>query len=54
MNRRHFMAGTLGAGALLVAGAALLRPADRGSPYSEYFHQLNQQLKAMGPCVRCC
>ncbi|QHG24129.1 D-serine deaminase-like pyridoxal phosphate-dependent protein [Pseudomonas brenneri] len=49
MNRRHFMAGTLGAGALLVAGAALLRPADRGSPYSEYFHQLNQQLKAHGP-----
>ena len=49
MNRRHFMAGTLGAGALLVAGAALLRPADRGSPYSEYFRQLNQQLKAHGP-----
>lgn len=49
MNRRHFMAGTLGAGALLVAGAALLRPIDRGSPYSEYFRQLNQQLKAHGP-----
>ncbi|CAM2899238.1 D-serine deaminase, pyridoxal phosphate-dependent [Pseudomonas gessardii] len=49
MNRRHFMAGTLGAGALLVAGAALLRPADRGLPYSEYFRQLNQQLKAHGP-----
>ncbi len=49
MNRRHFMVGTLGAGALLVAGAALLRPADRGSPYSEYFRQLNQQLKAHGP-----
>lgn len=49
MNRRHFMAGTLGAGALLVAGAALLRPTDRGSPYSEYFRQLNQQLKAHGP-----
>ncbi|WP_166647871.1 MULTISPECIES: DSD1 family PLP-dependent enzyme [Pseudomonas] len=26
-----------------------MRPADRGSPYSEYFHQLNQQLKAHGP-----
>lgn len=49
MNRRHFMAGPLGAGALLVAGAALLRPTDRGSPYSEYFRQLNQQLKAHGP-----
>lgn len=49
MNRRNFMAGTLGAGALLVAGAALLRPTDRGSPYSEYFRQLNQQLKAHGP-----
>jgi D-serine deaminase-like pyridoxal phosphate-dependent protein len=49
MNRRNFMAGTLGAGALLVAGAALLRPADRGAPYSAYFRQLNQQLKAHGP-----
>ena len=49
MNRRNFMAGTLGAGALLVAGAALLRPADRGAPYSAYFRQLNHQLKAHGP-----
>ncbi|NMX90815.1 MULTISPECIES: DSD1 family PLP-dependent enzyme [unclassified Pseudomonas] len=26
-----------------------MRPTDRGSPYSEYFRQLNQQLKAHGP-----
>ncbi|NNA96307.1 DSD1 family PLP-dependent enzyme [Pseudomonas gessardii] len=26
-----------------------MRPADRGLPYSEYFRQLNQQLKAHGP-----
>ncbi|NMY01666.1 DSD1 family PLP-dependent enzyme [Pseudomonas sp. WS 5059] len=26
-----------------------MRPADRGAPYSAYFRQLNQQLKAHGP-----
>ena len=46
MNRRHFMLGT---GVLLVGGAILLRPGDRGSPYTEYFRSLNQELKAHGP-----
>jgi D-serine deaminase-like pyridoxal phosphate-dependent protein len=46
MKRRHFMLGT---GALLVGGAIWLRPGDRGSPYSEYFRSLNQELKAHGP-----
>lgn len=46
MNRRHFMLGT---GVLLVGGAILLRPGDRGSPYSEYFRTLNQELKEHGP-----
>ncbi|KAA0952375.1 DSD1 family PLP-dependent enzyme [Pseudomonas sp. ANT_H14] len=49
MNRRNFMLGSVGAGALLVGGAALLRPNDHGGPYSEYFRTLNQELKAHGP-----
>lgn len=46
MNRRHFVLGT---GALLAAGAWLLRPSDRGSPYNDYFRTLNAELKAHGP-----
>jgi len=46
MKRRHFV---LGAGALLAAGAWLLRPSDRGSPYNDYFRTLNTELKAHGP-----
>lgn len=46
MNRRHFV---LGSAAALVAGAWLLRPSDRGGPYSEYFRSLNAELKAHGP-----
>ncbi len=46
MKRRHFV---LGAGALLAAGAWLLRPSDRGSPYNDYFLTLNTELKAHGP-----
>ncbi|MUF03571.1 DSD1 family PLP-dependent enzyme [Pseudomonas sp. CCM 7893] len=49
MNRRNFMLGTVGLGALAVGGAALLRPGDRGSPYNDYFRTLNQELKAHGP-----
>ncbi len=46
MKRRHFVLGT---GAVLVAGAWLLRPSDRGGPYNEYFRTLNEELKAHGP-----
>ena len=46
MNRRHFVLGT---GAVLAAGAWLLRPSDRGGPYTEYFRALNAELKAHGP-----
>ena len=46
MKRRHFVLGT---GALLAAGAWLLRPSDRGSPYNDYFRTLNTELKAHGP-----
>lgn len=49
MNRRTFMLGTAGVGALMVGAGALLRPSDRGSPYNEYFHKLNQELKVHGP-----
>ena len=49
MNRRTFMLGTAGVGALMVGAGALLRPSDRGSPYTEYFHKLNQELKVHGP-----
>lgn len=48
-NRRRFLAGTLGAGVLLAGVGAWLRPQDRGAPYSEYFRQLNRELKAHGP-----
>ena len=46
MNRRHFVLGTAAA---LAGGAWLLRPSDRGGPYSEYFRSLNDELKAHGP-----
>lgn len=46
MNRRHFVLGTAAA---LAGGAWLLRPSDRGGPYSEYFRNLNNELKAHGP-----
>lgn len=46
MNRRHFVLGTAAA---LAGGAWLLRPSDRGGPYSEYFRSLNNELKAHGP-----
>lgn len=46
MNRRHFL---LGSAAVVAAGAWWLRPSDRGSPYTEYFRTLNNELKAHGP-----
>ena len=49
VNRRNFVLGTLGVGALLVGVGAWLRPGDRGGPYSEYFRALNNELKAKGP-----
>lgn len=49
MDRRTFMLGTAGVGALMVGAGALLRPGDRGSPYNEYFRALNQELKVHGP-----
>ena len=49
LNRRNFMLGTLGVGALLVGVGAWLRPGDRGAPYSEYFRALNKELKDQGP-----
>ena len=49
VNRRDFVLGTLGVGALLVGVGAWLRPGDRGGPYSDYFRALNNELKANGP-----
>lgn len=49
VNRRHFLLGTLGVGALLVGVGAWLRPGDRGAPYSDYFRALNNELKGKGP-----
>ena len=46
MKRRHFV---LGAAVAAVAGGWMLRPSDRGGPYSEYFRSLNNELKAHGP-----
>lgn len=36
-------------GAALLTGAAWLRPADRGKPYTAYFEALNAELKRAGP-----
>ena len=49
VNRRNFVLGTLGIGALLVGVGAWLRPGNRGGPYSEYFRALNNELKTKGP-----
>jgi len=48
-NRRHFLIGTAGVGALLVGVGAWLRPSDRGAPYNDYFRALNRELKEHGP-----
>jgi D-serine deaminase-like pyridoxal phosphate-dependent protein len=49
MNRRKFLLGTLGAGAVAVGGAAALKPSDHGAPYDDYFRALNDELKRSGP-----
>ena len=48
-NRRGFLMGTLGTGVLLAGVGAWLRPTDRGGAYSDYFRQLNRELKDRGP-----
>lgn len=49
INRRNFLGGVVGVGALLAGVGALLRPGDRGGPYSDYFRALNQELQRNGP-----
>jgi D-serine deaminase-like pyridoxal phosphate-dependent protein len=49
VNRRSFLLGTLGVGALLAGVGAWLRPGDRGAPYDDYFRALNNELKGKGP-----
>lgn len=49
VNRRSFVLGTLGVGALLMGVGAWLRPADRGGPYNDYFRALNKELREKGP-----
>jgi D-serine deaminase-like pyridoxal phosphate-dependent protein len=49
VNRRNFLFATAGIGALLAGAGLLLRPGDRGAPYSEYFRVLNRELKEHGP-----
>ncbi len=49
INRRNFLGGVVGIGALLAGVGALLRPGDRGGPYSDYFRALNQELQRNGP-----
>ena len=54
VNRRNFVLGTLGVGALMVGVGAWLKPGDRGGPYSDYFLALNRELKEKARCARCC
>ncbi|POA17959.1 alanine racemase [Pseudomonas sp. FW300-N1A1] len=49
INRRNFLGGVVGVGALLAGVGALLRPGDRGGPYSDYFRALNRELQRNGP-----
>ncbi|GGE62651.1 hypothetical protein GCM10011533_13900 [Streptosporangium jomthongense] len=49
MNRRGFLFTGLLGGAAIVTGAAWLRPADKGKPYTAYFEALNAELKSTGP-----
>ncbi len=46
MNRRKFLFGAAGVG---LASALILKPSDRGVPYSHYFKELNNELIANGP-----
>ncbi|WP_028006447.1 DSD1 family PLP-dependent enzyme [Solimonas flava] len=49
MNRRKFLLGTLGVGAVAIGGGAALKPGDKGAPYDDYFRALNDELKKNGP-----
>ncbi|WP_417538828.1 DSD1 family PLP-dependent enzyme [Marinobacter sp.] len=49
MNRRGFLFTGLLGGAAILTGAALLRPADKGKPYTAFFEALNAELKRAGP-----
>jgi D-serine deaminase-like pyridoxal phosphate-dependent protein len=49
MNRRGFLSTGLLTSAALLAGAAWLRPDDKGRPYSAYFQALNAELRKAGP-----
>lgn len=49
MNRRGFLFTGLLGGASLLTGAAWLRPADKGKPYTAYFQALNAELGRAGP-----
>ncbi|WP_298451878.1 DSD1 family PLP-dependent enzyme [uncultured Marinobacter sp.] len=49
MNRRGFLFTGLLGGAAIMTGAGLLRPADKGKPYTAYFQALNAELKRAGP-----
>ncbi|MDR3415509.1 MAG: DSD1 family PLP-dependent enzyme [Nevskia sp.] len=52
MNRRGFMLGAAGLGAV-AAGGALARPGAHGRPYDDYFRRLNEELKKNGPMRPC-
>ncbi|MDB5977978.1 MAG: hypothetical protein JWR07_4738 [Nevskia sp.] len=53
MNRRNFMLGAAGVGAVVVGGGLLARPSDHGKPYDAYFSALNEELKKNGPMRPC-
>jgi D-serine deaminase-like pyridoxal phosphate-dependent protein len=53
MNRRKFLLGTVGVGAIAAGGALLARPKDEGAPYDDYFRTLNDELKRNGPMRPC-
>ncbi|WP_029918578.1 DSD1 family PLP-dependent enzyme [Nevskia soli] len=53
MNRRNFMLGAAGVGAVVVGGGLLARPSANGKPYDEYFRVLNEELKKNGPMRPC-
>lgn len=49
VNRRRFLLSGLFGSAALLAGAAWLRPGDKGRPYTAYFQALNAELRKAGP-----
>ncbi|WP_442800032.1 DSD1 family PLP-dependent enzyme [Pseudomonas sp. AA27] len=49
MNRRKFLVGAAGAGVLLAAAGAWLRPGAQGAPHDDYFARLQRELREHGP-----